>query len=704
MVPEKLSKKKLKEIVNRRNLIILILVFFFISIYTQLNKLIDQFVYLYDRDSSLVAEIGQLKDSYISFGEDLNEVREYLRMPTESYLMFDTSDEASQDEDINEDNLQLALFKYVDYLNKTKNIEEKLVFNKSLIFGLEGSNNFSDFLGQENLSSNKIDESDDGFLLNISHAEIKNIFTFYLDKSDGKLYFKTSKVKEEVKSESYENFETETKNFILENKSILLDYDKRLNEINTEISNTLNSESVKDATSSLEIAISSEFTEKDLKITYAIENKNNELIGKIILDTEKLEINLVDVNDESLSLQVTDITSSLIPFLEKLDTKTYVEKKADEALANLLQSINDDGFKLMLSENDLTISEEYREDDTRVYFDIFDEKQNQLSSIVLEKSTGVVNIVDPDGTNSENLLFFDPDFKKKTLELPDEIPDYGNQISSSDNTLNILIAGKNGSLIDTMIFAHINEETRKVRMISIPRDLHYQGRKINSYAFYYGLPELKKVLSKISGYELDKYILVDMYAFIDVIDIIGGIDITLENAVIDPTYRTVDNGIASTLHYEPGDYHLSGVQALRLARSRNTSSDFARAERQQMILQSIQNKAKNLGFGDADTIYEISKSILAKTETDISVDEAIQYFFRYQNYDIESNHVMSSGNILYVPPYTSKEDCEELIAAAEAAEQEKPNCENENQAYTLLPRDNNWNLIKWFFKDKFESN
>ena len=49
-------------------------------------------------------------------------------------------------EDINEDNLQLALFKYVDYLNKTKTIEEKLVFNKSLIFGLEESNNFSDFL------------------------------------------------------------------------------------------------------------------------------------------------------------------------------------------------------------------------------------------------------------------------------------------------------------------------------------------------------------------------------------------------------------------------------------------------------------------------------------------------------------------------------------------------------------------------------
>ena len=104
--------------------------------------------------------------------------------------------------------------------------------------------------------------------------------------------------------------------------------------------------------------------------------------------------------------------------------------------------------------------------------------------------------------------------------------------------------------------------------------------------------ELKKVLSDMTGYKLDKYILIDMYAFIDVIDLIGGIDVHLDKAVIDPTYRTVDDGVVGTLHYEPGDYHLGGVEALRLARSRHTSSDFARAERQQLIIESIQNKAQ----------------------------------------------------------------------------------------------------------------
>jgi LCP family protein required for cell wall assembly len=325
-----------------------------------------------------------------------------------------------------------------------------------------------------------------------------------------------------------------------------------------------------------------------------------------------------------------------------------------------------------------------------------------LNSIVVEKATGVVNIVEPDGTNAENLLFFDPEFKKKTLEIPDVIPNFGDELVSDDNSFNILIAGKHGSLVDTMIFAHVDEERGDVRMISIPRDLFYNGRKINSFAFYYGMPELKKVLSDITGYELDKYILIDMYAFIDVIDLIGGVDIHLDKAVIDPTYRTVDNGVEGTLHYEPGDYHLGGVEALRLARTRHTSSDFARAERQQMIIESIQDKARNFGFGDADTLYEIAKVVLAKTETDISLDEALTYYFRYQNYNIVSNNVMSSGNVLYVPPYITDSDCQKMIAQAAAAGKPNPGCTGMNNAYTLLPRNDNWDVIKWYFRENFE--
>ena len=164
----------------------------------------------------------------------------------------------------------------------------------------------------------------------------------------------------------------------------------------------------------------------------------------------------------------------------------------------------------------------------------------------------------------------------------------------------------------------------------------------------------------------------------------------------------VDNGVEGTLNYPAGDYHFSGVQALRVARSRHTSTDFDRAARQQIILEGIQEKAQNFGFGDADTIYEIARVVLSKVETDVSLDEALAYYFRYQNFEIVSNDVISSHNILFVPPYITTENCQAAMAAAAASGQPDPGCEGDNHAYTLAPQNNNWNIIKWFFREKFE--
>lgn len=269
------------------------------------------------------------------------------------------------------------------------------------------------------------------------------------------------------------------------------------------------------------------------------------------------------------------------------------------------------------------------------------------------------------------------------------------------NTFNILIGGKNGSLVDTMIFAHLDEDAKTADLISIPRDLYYKDRKLNSYPSLYGMERFRDLIKEITGYEFDKYVVIDMYAFIDVIDLIGGLDVHLDEALIDPTYKTLDNGVWGTLSYEPGDYHFNGREALRVARSRHTSSDFSRASRQQKILEAIQTKAKNLGFGDASTIYSVLKTILAKTETDISLTDAVRYYFKYQNFKISSNNVLSSGNLLIVPPYVTKEQCATLLSEASTAGQTKPNCENELDAYTLVPKDGNWDLIKWYFRQNF---
>jgi len=660
--------------------------------------------------------VNQRMDQIVEvFGEEFNNIRREALFQTNNkdYMalideLASSGSESNKEEktdkpsDINQDEVQLAMFKYMGYLSESQEKDKKLASKKSLLELLKNNQDFISFLEGENLTLSELEENPDSVILKINTLENQNIITFYLSKEESLLFQKTPLEKIEIKDLDPNKFQENLKNDIKKNKTKLLSHIKNLEESKTSIINTINSEAVQAELQTKGAMIITEPTEKNLIAHYYINNKENESVGEINLDLVNLEISLIDLSNQKNKTIVTDLNSALSLFIKKLDTATFFEKKVTEARESIAKTIKDSGFQSNLKENNLIISEEPREDEDRIYYDIKTTEGVHISSIVIEKATGVVFKTDPDGTNSENLLFLKTEEQKKNLELPDEIPEYGDELTHEDGTFNLLIAGKHGNLMDTMIFAHINEKTQEIRMISVPRDLYFKGRKINSYGYFHGMSAFTDELSKITAYKLDKFILIDMYAFIDVVDLVGGIDITLKNAVIDPTYVTEDNGVWGTLHYEPGDYHLGGKEALRLARSRHTSSDFARAARQQLIIQALQNKAKTFGFGDLETFHKIVKVILAKTNTNIEFKEAISFYFKYKDYKIVSNDVISSGNILYVPPYVTKEQCAARVAAANATGEPSPGCEGENHAYTLLPRGNNWNIIKWYFKEKFE--
>jgi len=277
--------------------------------------------------------------------------------------------------------------------------------------------------------------------------------------------------------------------------------------------------------------------------------------------------------------------------------------------------------------------------------------------------------------------------------LPETLPEY-DELAASGEGVNILICGKHGSNVDTIIFANVNPENKKVTLISLPRDLYYQERKINSVYYYYGMDEFIREVEDITGQQIDKYMLIDMYVFADIIDAMGGIDITLTEDLIDPSYTTYDNGIWSTLYYPAGDYHLNGTQTLRVARSRHYSSDYDRAERQQMILESIKDKGLSMGLSDTTALFEIVELVMYNTETDIGINEALMYYVQYKDYDISRGNVLSTGNILenqhvYVDYDTSAEE--------EVCDEVSGECEVQNFVYTLIPAGGNWDYIKWYF-------
>lgn len=651
--------------------------------------------------SSLIKEVGQFGAFNSRFEEDVGEIRDSLRMQRKIYDDLKIIPEINEDGEINTDPVQKALFDYVDYLIETKNSKESLILKKSFLVQLSENENFKKFLTEQNLLLIPVVDNEVATYLKITDNQSNVILNLALSKEEGKLYLRTPSSKSEINYNDFDAFSEDVIKFLTKNKTSLIQTVEKIKELQSYVINTITSPGIKKILTDKDLEVNQDFTEKNLIISYLISNNIGDAVGEITLHLEDLKFYLINTNHpEEESTGITDLNIELPSFLNKLDERTFLQQKADNTVNNFKTLINDKGFLLLLSQNGLEFAKIPKEDEYKIYYNLYDKKGNLITTFIVDKKTGIITIDDKERNKIENLLLFEREDKKKTLEIPKNLPKFSTPVKQK-NTLNVLVAGRNGMMLDTMIFVHIDEIKKEMRMVSIPRDLFYNGRKINAFAYSYGNNELKRVLSEITGYHLDKYVIVEMYAFIDVIDFLGGIDVHLDKALVDPTYKVIDNGVESTLNYPPGDYHLGGKEALRIARSRHSTSDFDRAKRQQLILQSLQNKAKDLKLNDLETIYKIIKTVMAKTETDIGFDDAVNYFFKYQNYSIVSNNVMSTANVLYSPPYSDKATCDRLVQESKNAGIEGPACEGESHSYTLLPKDDNWDAIKWFFQQNF---
>ena len=249
---------------------------------------------------------------------------------------------------------------------------------------------------------------------------------------------------------------------------------------------------------------------------------------------------------------------------------------------------------------------------------------------------------------------------------------------------NFLLCGTHERNPDAIVIASVNYTTEMINLISIPRDIYYKGRKINSYYQSFGADRFTSVLSDITGLNIHRYFFIDMYAFIDVINIIGGIEVTLKNDLVDPTYAVRDNGVWSTLYYRKGTHHLSGVEALRVARARHFMPVFSRDNRQLKILSASKKKLEQISLSDVNRIYDIFRSVLNYMETDMSIVESLALFRRIINIDSISHHVVSTENILY-QTYSN------LLHMGITEEEADPSVFR--GAWILVPKNNDWESL-----------
>lgn len=250
--------------------------------------------------------------------------------------------------------------------------------------------------------------------------------------------------------------------------------------------------------------------------------------------------------------------------------------------------------------------------------------------------------------------------------------DKGVNLKQDNNVINILLLGIGGgthegpNLTDTIILASVNSKNNKIILTSIPRDLwvpdlNGQNKKINTaYAVGEfrrnggGLSLSKAAAGKITGQNIDYALRIDFSGFVKAVDIIGGLDINVDNPFDDYQYpidgkendscgKNSDElqKIATEeaemqikdlpcrykhLHFDKGLNHMNGETALEYARSRHAEgiegSDFARSKRQEKVIIAFKGKILSaqtfINPARIISLYEVLKGSL---DTDIKQDE-----------------------------------------------------------------------------------
>lgn len=294
-------------------------------------------------------------------------------------------------------------------------------------------------------------------------------------------------------------------------------------------------------------------------------------------------------------------------------------------------------------------------------------QQNILNRITFEDSSlsadlgnlDLIEIEDDGDTNEGDVLSSE---EASTLE---QMIDGGlvspENLYRADGVTNILLLGLDsrtkstkGSRSDVMIILSVNENRRQIVMTSVMRDtcVNIPGRtalnKINAAHAFGGSPLSVKTVEQNFGVDIDRYVSINFYAFIDVVNALGGLELDIsenERLVMNNYIEEINQYLGygpdhGKLHQTGSNLLLTGKQVLGYVRNRYTGDgDFARTQRQRIVLEKLINKCRQ---ADITTLLKVLESAASYMATDYSQSELLSLMYNmvdYLDYEIISSRL-----------------------------------------------------------------
>ena len=250
---------------------------------------------------------------------------------------------------------------------------------------------------------------------------------------------------------------------------------------------------------------------------------------------------------------------------------------------------------------------------------------------------------------------------------------------------NILLIGKDGigektSRADAMIILTIDNKNKCLKLTSIARDtlVYIPGKgydKVNHSFAYGGCELLLKTINKNFALDIKDYAIVDFKSFVDTINVLGGVEVNIEdrevdglNKVIDACYGLEIENKGNNIEYitSSGNHLLNGYQALAYCRLRKIDNCFYRDARQRKILESLAYKLSKVSVFKYP---ELIKILLKHVKVNISPDKILNLAivskdltnYKIKQLEFPVNEYREDGRLNHNSQYVIKWEKEENI-------------------------------------------
>ena len=260
-----------------------------------------------------------------------------------------------------------------------------------------------------------------------------------------------------------------------------------------------------------------------------------------------------------------------------------------------------------------------------------------------------------------------------------------NKVNPEAGIYNVLLLGYGGGnhegtlLTDSMIVIHVNTNTHKATLISIPRDLWVPGNQKINAAGITGFKNSMPVVQEVTSLPINYHVAIDFSDFTNLIDNLGGVSVTVPQTFDDPFYPIIGQenntcGFSNDqinqfkaqysgfelerqficryehLHFDGGKIvNLDGTTALKFVRSRHGDSDFGKSLRQFAVLQGITTKLIALR-----SINKLSDSIntlfkMVSTDLDLGTIKSLMQvlgdpgLYKINHIQLTTDNVLNQG-------------------------------------------------------------